>query len=1188
MLDKLQTAAFDQSINTINKANNSNLPHLVTGLDGSGKAIYIAKLYQEAPSQMIILESNPNHLIQMFEDLSSLLPNVAIYSFPAEESLALEYSTASLEGRAQRVECLQALLSKEPVIALTNVSGIRKRLSPVEDWLANQLELTIGYEIEREDLENILFELGYQKVAMVMTPGEFSVRGSIIDFYPLTAPSPIRLDFFDVELDSIRYFDAESQVSKKNLQTIKIEPATDVLFTKKQQESIKEQLDEAIKKASKKIKDEEMKQKLKQFMGEQLEGLNHNQTLDKSQAFLSFYDPKGHSLLDYMHVSGRLVVNEFSKIHQEEIQLIEHDQFWLEQETLKGHLFPNQPLKLSAFDQINQSKHAVIFFDLIQKSMGKQALASIHHFSYRTMNAFYHQMPLIKAEIDHWLNQNQNIQIIVESKKRAEKVRQLFAEYQIDPIHIQEQDDFLPGQVNLLIGNLSHGFELPNDKWVLLTEKELFNRMKKKVIKQQKLSNAERIKSYNELETGDYVVHINHGIGRYTGMETMEIAGSHRDLLVIEYQNNAKVMVPIDQLHLIQKYVASGEAKTPKIHRLGGTEWTKTKQKVSSKIEDIADELIELYAKREKDKGFAFSEDSPEQQEFENAFPYVETPDQLQSASEIKKDMEKERPMDRLLIGDVGYGKTEVAMRAIFKAVMDGKQVAFLVPTTILAQQHYNSLIERFADYPFNIRMLSRFVTKTNQKETIKDLKVGACQIVVGTHRILSKDIEFLDLGLLVVDEEQRFGVKHKERLKQLRSQVDVLTLTATPIPRTLHMSMIGVRDLSVIETPPSNRYPVQTYVMERNEGAIKSALEREIARGGQAFYLYNRVATIYHRAEELAQLVPEARVAVAHGQMSEIELENVLYDFVQGDYDLLVTTTIIETGVDIPNANTLFIDHADKMGLSTLYQLRGRVGRTNRLAYAYLMYDPMKQLSEVSEKRLNAIREFTELGSGFKIAMRDLSIRGAGNLLGAQQSGFIDSIGFDLYSQLLKEAVDKKQGKENQQAVFNQSDTEIDLAIDAYLPASYIEDERQKIAAYKAIQRIDSFDSYREVQDQLIDRYGEYPDQVADLLDIALLRYLASQTGMLTIKRQHQYVVLTFSEEATQFFYGPNIYQALQDVQARETVTKPKDRMLVKLTIQGKESYEILSLLKKLLEQAYQIKQNYQQRQKDLNHALK
>ncbi|MGX7108795.1 transcription-repair coupling factor [Facklamia miroungae] len=1187
MLDKLQTTAFSQSIQTINKANNSSLPHLVTGLDGSGKAIYIAKLYQKAPSQMLIIESNPNHLMQMLEDLSSLLPNVAIYSFPAEESLALEYSTASLEGRAQRVECLQALLSKEPAIILTNVAGIRKRLSPINDWLANQLELAIGDEIERDVLENVLFELGYQRVSMVMAPGEYSVRGSIIDFYPLNYPSPIRLDFFDVELDSIRYFDAESQISKENLQSIKLEPAVDVLFTQRQQNNIKDQLIEEITVASKKIKDSELKQKIKQFMGEQIQGLDHDQSLDKHQAFLCFHDSVGHSILDYMHSTGRLIVNEFSKIQQEEVQLMEHDQFWIEQETLKGHLFPNQNLKLSAFNQIKESHHQVVFFDLIQKSMGKQTLASIHHFSYRTMNAFYHQMPLIKAEMDHWLKQGQKIQLIVESEKRAKKIRQLFAEYQIEPVHLQKDEKFIPDQINILVGNLNQGFELPNDKWVLLTEKELFNRIKKKVIKQQKLSNAERIKSYNELETGDYVVHINHGIGRYTGMETMEIAGSHRDLLVIEYQNNAKVMVPIDQLHLIQKYVSSGEAKTPKIHRLGGTEWTKTKQKVSSKIEDIADELIELYAKREQEKGFAFNEDSAEQQEFENAFPYVETPDQLQASSEIKKDMEKERPMDRLLIGDVGYGKTEVAMRAIFKAVMDGKQVAFLVPTTILAQQHYNSLMERFADYPFEIRMLSRFVSKANQKETIKDLKVGACQIVVGTHRILSKDIAFLDLGLLVVDEEQRFGVKHKERLKQLRSQVDVLTLTATPIPRTLHMSMIGVRDLSVIETPPSNRYPVQTYVMERDEGAIKSALEREMARGGQAFYLYNRVATIYHRAEELAQLVPEARVAVAHGQMSEIELENVLYDFVQGDYDLLVTTTIIETGVDIPNANTLFIDHADKMGLSTLYQLRGRVGRTNRLAYAYLMYDPMKQLSEVSEKRLNAIREFTELGSGFKIAMRDLSIRGAGNLLGAQQSGFIDSIGFDLYSQLLKEAVDKKQGKENHQKAFEQSETEIDLAIDAYLPATYIEDERQKIAAYKAIQQINSFESYRDVQDQLIDRYGEYPDQVADLLDIALLRHLADQIGVLTIKKQHQYVILTFDEKATQFFYGPNIYEALQDVKAREVITKPKDRMLVKLTIQGLKSYEILSVLKKLLDQANQVYFNYQNRQNELNQAL-
>lgn len=1186
MLEMLESSCFDTSIQGIINSQQVAFPHLVSGLDGSAKAVYLAKLYQQQPGQMLIIESNPQHRAQLFDDLNSLLPLVTIMEFPAEESLALEYTTASLDGQAQRVECLQALCDKEPVIILTGPAGIRKRLTPVKDWRESQLSLRIGSEIARSVLEARLYDLGYQKEAMVMSPGQYSVRGSIVDYYPLNSPNPIRLDFFDVELDSIRYFDAETQVSQENIESVVIEPVKDILFSQAKQAQLQETLARELSKQLKKIKDESLKVQLKKTMGEAIEDLSRGGTLPLSQAFLGYYDPQGTSLLDYIHSSGLVIISELAKLQQAEISMIEHDQFWLEQETEKGHLFPHQNLKLSALDQVQQTSLQRIFFALIPKSMGQQKLASIHHISYRSMNNYYHQMPLIKTEMDRWLNQDQKIQVVLPSLGRVKKVRDLFAEWQIQPVHIQEKG-FMNGAINLLVGNLSQGFELPNDQWLVLTEKELFNRMRKKVVRQASLSNAERIKSYNELQVGDYVVHINHGIGRYIGLDTLEIGGVHRDLLVIEYQNNAKVMVPVDQLHLIQKYLSSSEGKTPKIHRLGGTEWVKTKQSVSKKIEDIADELIELYAIREQEKGYSFSPDTPEQLEFENAFAYVETPDQLRSAQEIKQDMEKNRPMDRLLIGDVGYGKTEVAMRAIFKAVMDGKQVAFLVPTTILAQQHYHSLLERFADYPFEVRMLSRFVSQSEQKATLKELKVGACQIVVGTHRILSKDIEFLDLGLLIVDEEQRFGVKHKERLKQLKAQVDVLTLTATPIPRTLHMSMVGVRDLSVIETPPSNRYPVQTYVMERNMGAIKSALERELARGGQAFYLYNRVASIYHRAEELAQLVPQARVAVAHGQMGEVELENVLMDFIQGRYDLLVTTTIIETGVDIPNANTLFIDHADKMGLSTLYQLRGRVGRTNRLAFAYLMYDPMKQLSEVAEKRLNAIREFTELGSGFKIAMRDLSIRGAGNLLGAQQSGFIDSIGFDLYSQLLKESVDKKQGKESKELAFSMTDTEVDLSIDAYLPTEYIEDEQQKIAAYKIIQRIGSEEEYRQVQDQLMDRYGEYPDQVAYLIEIAYLRKLSSQIGILTIKRQHQYVRIVFDEKASQYFYGPRVYEALQDVTLPAEVTKPRERMQVKLTVQGQSSSKILLALSQFVGKAFQIQKSYLQKQAAVEEAL-
>ena len=676
------------------------------------------------------------------------------------------------------------------------------------------------------------------------------------------------------------------------------------------------------------------------------------------------------------------------------------------------------------------------------------------------------------------------------------------------------------------------------------------------------------MKSYTELAVGDYVVHVNHGVGVYQGMETLEINGVHQDYMSIHYQDGGHLFVPVHQIKLVQKYVSS-DAKVPKLNKLGSSEWAKTKRKVETKIEDIADELIELYAKRDAEKGYAFSKDTVEQKEFEDAFPYSETQDQLRSIEEIKADMQKDKPMDRLLVGDVGYGKTEVAMRAVFKALMDGKQAAVLVPTTILAEQHYENFVQRFADYPFKIGLLSRFRTKKEQQETIEGLQKGQVDVVIGTHRVLSKDVNFLDLGLLVVDEEQRFGVKHKERLKQLKSQVDVLTLTATPIPRTLHMSMLGVRDLSVIETPPSNRYPVQTFVMEQQGITIKDGIERELARGGQVFYLYNRVETIEKKADELRQLVPEARVGVIHGQMSETTLENILYQFIEGEYDVLVTTTIIETGVDIPNVNTLFIENADHMGLSQLYQLRGRVGRSNRIAYAYLMYQPDKTLTEVGEKRLQAMRDFTELGSGFKIAMRDLSIRGAGNLLGKQQHGFIDSVGFDLYSQMLSEAVLKKQGK----AVPTMEDSvEIDLQVDAYIPATYIQDERQKIEMYKRIRSIDSMETYHELLDDFIDRFGEFPDEVSYLLEIGMLKYFAEQLSITSIKKKQHSIIVSIAQPVAQQLEGVAIFEALGPVKLPAQVTKKGTTLQVLLNVTNQPTDLWLEQIKIFLEKCCEV----------------
>ncbi|EUJ28806.1 transcription-repair coupling factor [Listeria floridensis FSL S10-1187] len=645
-------------------------------------------------------------------------------------------------------------------------------------------------------------------------------------------------------------------------------------------------------------------------------------------------------------------------------------------------------------------------------------------------------------------------------------------------------------------------------------------------------------------------------------METLEISGVHKDYLLLVYQGEDKLFIPVEQLDLVQKYVGA-EGKAPKLNKLGGSEWKRVKTKVKASVQDIADDLIKLYAEREAEQGFAFSPDSDMQREFEDSFPYQETEDQARSIKEIKKDMERIRPMDRLLVGDVGYGKTEVALRAAFKAMMDGKQVAFLVPTTILAQQHYETMKERFQGFPVNIGLLSRFRTRKEQNETIKGLANGTVDIVVGTHRLLSKDVKYRDLGFLVVDEEQRFGVTHKEKIKQIRSKIDVLTLTATPIPRTLHMSMLGVRDLSVIETPPANRFPVQTYVTEQNNVLIREAIERELARDGQVYYLYNRVETILKKADEISALVPDARVAVAHGQMSESELESVILSFLEGEYDVLVTTTIIETGVDIPNVNTLFVQNADHMGLSQLYQLRGRVGRWNRIAYAYFMYQKDKILREEAEKRLQAIKEFTELGSGFKVAMRDLSIRGAGNILGAQQHGFIDSVGFDLYSQMLKDAIEARRPKEEKQEEV--LPVEIDIQIDAYIPEYYITDSRQKIEMYKRFRNVTTEEELESLQSDMIDRFGEYPEEVEYLFSATELRIHALAVGIEQIKEEAKKITILFSEEGTKRIRGDLVMEVIAEFGRSVGVGMDGTALKLTMNIQNKSLQEWLFNVKTL-----------------------
>lgn len=1143
---------------------------LITGLAGSAKTLLFAHAFKKLDKNLIILMPNLYYVNQLAEDLQHVLPAESIHLFPVDEVLSAEMAFSSPEARAERVATLNRLQQDEPGIYLLPVAALHKRLPDKETWSNAQLHWQIGDEIAVDSLPQQLVLMGYERTEMVAKPGEFSMRGSIVDIYPLTFEYPVRVELFDVEIDSMRYFEADTQRSIEKIEEVWLPPTSEQIYSQENLLDGINKIENLLEKKLATTAEPTERQFLHDYFGQLISEWQRNVPTDQAKFYADLLYPEHLSILDYFPQDSLLIVDDYQRIMETNREMEREAAEWHTQKISELRVFSEQQFVADVHGIIQKEKFATTFFSLFQKGMGNLRFQALYQFQYRTMQQFFGQMPLLKTEMDRWRKQEQTVVIFIPTKERIRKAEQMLRDEDILVVET-EADQLIKGQVQLVEGALMTGFELPQEKIVTITEKEIFQKTTKKQTRRQTVTNAERLKSYNELKAGDYVVHANHGIGKYIGMETLEVDGVHQDYMTIIYQNDDKLFIPVTQLNLIQKYVAS-ESKTPRINKLGGSEWTKTKRKISSKIEDIADDLIQLYAVREAEKGYAFGPDDSYQKEFENAFPYSETDDQLRSAAEIKRDMEKEKPMDRLLVGDVGYGKTEVALRAAFKAVKESKQVAFLVPTTILAQQHYETMLERFEGFPVNVGLLSRFRTKKQQKETIEELRTGQLDIVVGTHRVLSKDIEFSDLGLLIVDEEQRFGVKHKERLKQLRAQVDVLTLTATPIPRTLHMSMLGVRDLSVIETPPANRYPIQTYVMEKNPGAIREAIQREMGRGGQVFYLYNRVETIERKVEEIQALVPEARIAYAHGQMTEVQLENTLFDFIEGQYDVLVTTTIIETGVDIPNANTLFVENADYMGLSTLYQLRGRVGRSNRVAYAYFMYEQQKILNEVSEKRLQAIKDFTELGSGFKIAMRDLSIRGAGNLLGAQQHGFIDAVGFDMYSQMLSEAVARKQGK-NQQ--IEKTSVEIDLGVDAYLPESYVSDQRQKIEIYKRIRELDSQEMLEELEADLLDRFGEYPEEVAHLLTIGQIKMDGDRALLEMIRKQQQTIVFKLSKVGTKRYTVEQLFEALTATKLKAGLGVEKEQMMIRLTLPPQTTtavwlQEIQKFVKALREQKY------------------
>lgn len=1111
---------------------------LITGANAGAFSVLLCQLVSELDRPIILIEENENKVQKLYGELKQLMPDGRVQLFPLDATIATQTAVSSPDELSSRIQALNFLLTGEQGIVLTTPQGVQYKLSNPKEYQAVRQEIRVEVEYDLTDLTSWLISSGYRRENLVAKPGEFALRGDILDIYPLDRENPVRIEFFGDQVDTIRELDLASQRSQKEIKALSIGPAQDHIFTVHNFKSAVKQIEVAMVDAP------ASKEEVENHFTSILANLNDNNLPQNYSFLIDFLLSNSSSILDYLTKDGLIVLDDWSLINQSIKTVDQQNAGFIADELKTGAMLPGQVVRSDFYKNWAIDGHHHVYFSPFQRSIGRVRLGQLLDWQTRQPQEFFSQMPLLKTEIESYQKKKQTVILQADNIQRAQQIKQTLAEFGVN-VPIVEADQLIEQQTQIIVGSFMRGFSLPNSKLVYLTEQELFNKPTHQPSKIKTLENAQRLRNYTELKPGDYVVHVNHGIGRFEGIKTLENQGIKRDYITITYQHGDQLFVPADQLKLVQKYVAS-EEKQPHINKLGGSEWANTKRKVQSKVEDIADDLIELYAKREAEKGFAFAPDDELQQQFEAAFPYVETADQLRSTKEIKHDMEQEKPMDRLLVGDVGFGKTEVALRAAFKAIESGKQVAFLVPTTILAQQHFETIQDRFKNFPVNYAVLSRFQTASETQKIIAELQAGKLDLVVGTHRLLSKDVQFKDLGLLIVDEEQRFGVKHKERLKELKANIDVLTLTATPIPRTLHMSMVGVRDLSVMETPPSNRFPIQTYVMEELPSVVKDACLREMQRDGQVFYLHNRIGDIDDVVVRLQELLPTARIASVHGRMSKNQMEDILYRFLNREFDILVTTTIIETGIDMPNVNTMVIENADHYGLSQLYQLRGRIGRSARLAYAYFLYQPNRVLTEVGEKRLEAIRDFTELGSGFKIAMRDLSIRGAGNMLGAQQHGFIDSVGYDLYSQMLSDAIYNRKGKHK----VKKSNAEIELDFEAYIPESYISDQEEKIEFYKKIKAA-NFDEIQEIQDELIDRFGDYPEPVENLLAISNLKLEADLAQVLSIIRVKQQIKVEFDVSASKELTGPNIFKALEHVSLKVKINlNPQKHLVVLLTL--------------------------------------
>lgn len=1076
---------------------------LVFGLSGAQRSLVMAGLIDAVGAPALIITPGDSEASVLADDLSSLLPGTPVYQFPVWQLVPYQVLAHGKEVLAQRLKVLEALCRDEPVVVVAPVEALLRRLSPPDVFRRAVIRLTLGERVDLAALVRRLVEMGYERVELVEGHGQLALRGGILDVYPLTFDRPVRIEFFDDEVDSIRFFDVDSQRSQDKTEEITLAPAQELVITEESRTRALDVLETEYRLQLKKITSNatlEVRRQLVELGETAREQIAAGAYFPGLEQFLPYFYREPYTLLNYFHVHILTIVDDPIRIRELSESIFKERGETYSELLAAGRILPGQFQGYVEWRQLQQvlEKRPCVYFSLLPRNPHSLSPQKIINFSSRGMHAFLGRLDVLVDEVRNWRRTGYAIVMLVSSEERARHLQEALRDAGLDAyINHSLEREVPPGSVAIAVGCLSSGFELVSGRLVVITESDIYGQQWKKP-QRVRPRFAGRLKPYTDLKTGDYVVHVNHGIGRYMGIVSLNIGDVQKDYLLIKYAGEDKLYVPTDQVGLIQKYLGA-EAEAPRLSRLGASEWTRVKGRVKEAVREMAQELLALYAARQALPGYAFSPDTAWQQEFEAVFPYQETADQLRAIQEVKADMERPRPMDRLLCGDVGYGKTEVALRAAFKAVMDGKQVAVLVPTTILAQQHFKTFRERFAGFPVTIEVLSRFRTPKEQRRVLAGLARGNVDIVIGTHRLVQEDVVFKDLGLLIVDEEQRFGVAHKEKLKRLKQDVDVMTLTATPIPRTLHMSLVGVRDTSLLETPPENRFPVQTYVLEEDPVLIREAIRREIGRGGQVYFVHNRIMDLDQVAAWLQSLVPEVRIAVAHGQMHEDELEQIMLDFMDGAYDVLVCTTIIENGLDIPNVNTLIVKDANNMGLAQLYQLRGRVGRSNRLAYAYFTFRRDRVLNELAEKRLAAIREFTEFGSGYKIAMRDLEIRGAGNLLGAEQHGHIAAVGFDLYCRLLEEAVREARGEAPEKVV----ETSIELPVEAYIPDSYVNDVNQKVDLYRRLAAVRQEEQVVDLEDELVDRFGDPPEPVRTLLAVARLRALASSLGVKSITAQ-------------------------------------------------------------------------------------